>query len=115
MSVKKVESAPKLTPGQYWEWRARHLMVIQKEADLKVASLEKNRSELQQELERMRALLFSTRMNEIKGKLEISRKEFQAVREKIEQELGVTLADKMINETTFELLEVPKEMAPPQK
>lgn len=115
MTVKKVESAKKLTPAQFWLWRAKHLMVCQQEDKLKIVSLEKNRAEMEAQNQQLKANLFSARINEIKATLEISRNEFQEARKQIEVELGTTLSDKMINEETFELLEIPSDNDPRAK
>lgn len=99
----------KLTGEEYWEWMSKIEKMGRKKSELAVAEAEQKMLQLEYQNKAMQIQLHNkTRLESAKQSVETSSKEYQELKEKIETRLGISLNDKMINETTLEVLDVPK-------
>jgi hypothetical protein len=99
----------KLTPAQYWEWRTTI-----SELDVKKEKLESTKLQLQllqkeSELSAVKIQLFlKTRMELASNAVKDAQTEYDRFKGVLEKCVGQTLSNKIIDEITFEIKEVPK-------
>jgi hypothetical protein len=105
------EQKNSLTPAQYWEWRttiAEREIALQK---LNVTQLEYKVLMRDAENLSIRTQLFlRTRMEAAKGAFEQARAEYERFKGVLENDLGQSLNNKVIDDITFEVKELPEEM-----
>jgi len=101
---------PALSPAQYWEWRTTvtELHLAQKDAEKSQAELKILHKEA--ELCAIRAQLFqSTRMEATKHGVTAAQKEYERYTKVLEDSLGLSLKNKIIDDITYEIRDVPEQ------
>lgn len=99
----------KLTPAQYWEWRTTIA-----ELEIKKEKLEREKLSLQlmnrdTELLAVRTQLFlRTRMESAANAVKDAQTEYDRFKGVLEKSVGQSLNNKLIDEITYEIKEVPK-------
>jgi len=103
------ETEMKITQLEYWEWMSsihrmarKRLEVVQAESEVKILQMEAALKQAQS------TIAMKTKVVQSKDEAEEAKKDYLQVKEKIEKRLGITLNDKMIDEVTLEVKEVPK-------
>ena len=98
-------AAPALTPGEYWEWRTTIEEVKTAELEMRIAVQDQNTIVAQAEIARLRAALHQAQnhIETSKQKIAAAKQEYQSTKERIEKRLGVSLAGKVISDSTFEV------------
>jgi hypothetical protein len=108
MSDLKVDEKPKLTPQEFWEWRAHINWMFKVSSDLKLAELEAKMMKSEYENKVMQLQLHNkTRLESAKQAVETSKGEYNALKSRIEERLKISLNNKAIDELTFEVKEIP--------
>lgn len=98
-----------LTPEDYWKWR----VTIE---EWKLAQSEREKSELrlklmakETEVMTLQTQIYSrTHFEAAKLKVDSAKEEYDKFKKILEEKLGISLSDKMIDEFTYEVKEVPK-------
>lgn len=102
--------AKTLEAGQYWEWRTTiaeletaRVLSEKTALELKVMALETEKLALRTELFKR------TQLKAVHDKVELSKREYDLTKKRLEDALGVSLSGKMIDDVTFEVKDLPKQ------
>lgn len=97
----------KLSPEQYWEWRTTiaEMQTAEKELKLKGAQYEGQQKDL--EIVRLKSALFRHTMMSADAAFKQHQEEYKRFKAELEDSLGVSLDNKVIDEVTFEIKELP--------
>lgn len=97
-----------LTPAQYWEWRESIEEMFHAKTKAELSACKLSLMEKDIEISKLRSIIYKETVK-AHGKLrEDSAKRYEMLRARLEGELGYSLADKVIDELTFEVKEEPK-------
>jgi hypothetical protein len=112
MSKKKqTDEPPKLTPVQYWEWRTTIAEMNEAKAKLELNEARLKIMGKQVELEQAKAQLFGhTQLRVAKEAHEEARSEYFRFKKTLEESLGVSLDGKVIDDLSFEVKSLPKDI-----
>lgn len=90
----------RLTPEQYWEWRTTTAEMNLADREMDVAAAQATILAKEAEIAKLRMSLHgNTAMPKAKAKKEEATKEYHDFRLALEKKLGVSMADKVIDET----------------
>jgi hypothetical protein len=104
------EKSPALTAAQYWEWRTTISEMNVAQEKFKTSQLEVKL--LQKEAENLAVrtqLLISSRVRDAKEAFEASRVEYERFKKFLEEATGTSLNNKVIDDITFEIKDIPDE------
>jgi TolA-binding protein len=100
---------PKLTPEEYWEWMTKIENMQRRKAEAQLSEAEGKMMQLEYQNKAMQIQLHNkTRLESTRKNVEQSIGEYKAVKERIESRLGINLNEKLIDENTLEVKEIPK-------
>lgn len=100
---------PKLKPEQYWEWRFLINEMYVAEEKLKIGQLQLEMMNKDLEICRLRASLFKNSLQSLDDKKGLTKKDYLEYKERLENELGVSLNNKVIDDISFEVRELENE------
>ena len=104
------KKVPKLSKEQYWEWRTTICEMQLEQEKLKCAKMEHAHISRDAEVASLRAQLFvKTKLESASKKHESSVIEYNRFREALEKALGTSLSDKLIDDVTLEVRDLPPE------
>ena len=104
----QIEKLPALSPAQYWEWRTTVTELHLAQKDLEKTQAELKILHKETELCAIRAQLFqSIRMEATKHGLTAAQKEYERYTKVLEDSLGLSLKNKIIDDITYEIRDVP--------
>lgn len=99
-----------LSPAQYWEWRTTISEMQTAQAQHKISELELKLMQKDAEIQIARIQLFQKlKVEQSQKSFEAAQAEYKRFKEVLEKDLDVSLNDKIIDEVTFEIKDVPKE------
>ncbi|MEO5348882.1 MAG: hypothetical protein H7836_04475 [Magnetococcus sp. YQC-3] len=104
----KHQDTPKLTAAEYWEWRTT-IAEMQK-GDVKLQHVNAEAQVLRKEAEivGMRYQLFQkVQVQNAKDQSKLLKEEYDSMKKRLEDRLGFSLNNKMIDEITFEVKDLP--------
>lgn len=105
----KSEGQPKLKETEYLEWKISIEFMGRKKAEMKAAELESKVMSLEYQNKALQMQLFNkTRLESAKAAVENAHGEYNTLKEKIESRLGISLNEKIIDEVTLEVKDIPK-------
>jgi hypothetical protein len=98
-----------LSPGQYWEWRTTISEVeIAKEKQKNVALEHKILMRDSENLHLRTQLFIKTKVEQVNKKVEAAQAEYDRFKAMLETELGTSLSNKLIDDITFEIRDLPE-------
>jgi hypothetical protein len=99
-----------LSPAQYWEWRTTIMELEIAKEKTKSAQLEYKLLQKDAENLSIRTQLFlRTRMEAVKDEAGKAKAEYERFKQVLEEDLGQSLNNKVIDDVTFEVRELPDE------
>ncbi len=98
----------RLTPAQYWEWRCSIEELKSSDLNFKRVMLEKEIKELSIELKKKELILFKEVIINASNEKEKIKKDYEVYKQNLERQLGCSLANKIIDENTYEIKDVEK-------
>lgn len=99
-----------LDAGQYWEWRTTIAELETAKVLAEKAALELKVLALETEKLALRTELFKrSQVKAAHDKVELSKREYDLTKKRLEDVLGVSLSGKMIDDVTFEVKDLPKQ------
>jgi len=104
-----IDAVAKMTEGQYWEWRATMEELQNAKLKSKVAELQKQTMELQVSEMGFKAKLEAFKAQDAAEHTKKISVEYQDFRKRLEDKLGVSLADCSIDPINFEIIPLNKE------
>ncbi len=106
--AKNKEKPQALSPAQYWEWRTTVTELHLAQKDLEKAQAELKILQKETELCAVRAQLFqSIRTEATKLGVTAAQKEYERYTKVLEDCLGLSLKNKIIDDITYEIRELP--------
>lgn len=100
----------RLTPEEYWEWRATVSELLHEQEKLRVCQLEHKLMQKDSELMGVRAQLFAkSRVEFVQEKVKAVRLSYEEHKKKLEGVLGISLNNKIIDDATHEVKDLPIE------
>lgn len=105
-----MDDTPRLTPSEYWEWRTT--ISEMDEARERYLRIETELKVLQRDAEivSLRAKLHQkTMVDSAKAGLQISKDEYERYKKALEERLGFSLNNKLIDDMTFEVKDLPED------
>lgn len=104
----------KLTAAQYWEWRTTISEMETAKEKFQNARLSLNLLQKEAEMVGVRTQLFlRTRMEASKGELEKAQAEYERFKKVLEDSLGMSLKNTVIDDITFEVKDLPDDKLTP--
>lgn len=111
--VQTKEIRNSLTPEEYWEWRTTIAEMVSAQNEYLKTKLELVIMEKDAELLRARAQVFAlSKVEKAKTKFDSGREEYSRFKTSLEEKIGQSLNDKIINDVNFEISEAPKQNIP---
>lgn len=116
MATKKKEliqdvifDTPKLTAAQYWEWRnvCTELWLANNKVKLEEASAQVLRKDV--EIANMRVSLHLAKVQSAKEESLNASNSYRKIKDVLEEQLGVSLNNKLIDDVTYEVKDGPKD------
>lgn len=108
-------TGPRLTPAEYWEWRTTIAEMQIAQLNFRVASLEVKLLAKDAEVIAARIKLHSvSAVGGTQKRLDEAKAEYARIKTALEGRLGVSLNQKVIDEVTYEVKDLPVEEAPKQ-
>lgn len=99
-----------LSPAQYWEWRTTISEREVAQEKLRTASLELNLLQKEAEVLAVRTQLFvRTRLELAKAEAGSAHAEYARFKGELEKDLGQSLNNKLIDDTTYEIRDAPEQ------
>ena len=99
-----------LSPGEYWEWRTTIQELETQKQKFLNAELQFKLMQKESEIHAIKQQLFQrTRMDAAKTALQEAHSEYERFKGVLEKSLGQSLNNKVIDDITFEVREVPDE------
>lgn len=103
-----------LSPVEYWEWRTTIQELETEKQKLLNTELQYKLLQKEAELLTVRQQLFQrTRMDAAKSAVQAAYSEYERFKGVLEKSLGQSLSNKIIDDITFEIREVPDEQTKP--
>lgn len=97
-----------LSPAQYWEWRTTIAEVETAKEKFKTSQLEYKLLQKEAENLSIRTQLFlRTRMEAVKAEVGKTTAEYERFKKVLEEDLGQSLNNKLIDDVTFEIRDLP--------
>ncbi len=106
MTKKKVEETKKLTPAQYWEWKCYLEEMNKAKVNDKRVNLEQEIMNKEIENRKLKLALFKETVRSARRSVISSQEEFEKVKQRIEEELGMKLEDCTIDPYTLEVKKI---------
>lgn len=104
------EKRTTLTAAEYWEWMTTIRDLRNSENYIKIAQLEHKLLLKDAELLGVRAQLFlRTKLDAAQQAKDSAQKEYERYKKVLEESLGYSLNEKMIDDLTFEVKDIPKD------
>lgn len=106
----EMEKLPRVKPEMYWEWRTT--IEEMDHAKTKFNLCKANAELLRRETENAalrHQLHLKTKIVESESLVDAAKKEYDNMKCKIEKDLGFSLENKMIDDLTYEVKDIPKE------
>lgn len=104
------DSTPRLTPAEYWEWRCTISDMQKAETKVQLAVSESQVLRKDADLMTMKWQLHQKQqVQNSKDALQESKKEYDNMKKRLEDRLGLSLNGKMIDEYSYEVRDIPKE------
>jgi hypothetical protein len=108
MKQSKIRTA--LSPAEYWEWRTTIQELETHKQKLLNTELQLKLLQKESEIHAVRQQLFQrTRMDAAKNALQQAHSEYERFKGVLEKSLGQSLSNKVIDDITFEIRNVPDE------
>lgn len=98
-----MEVIGKFTQLQYYKWKNKILEMFNADHTHKLAEKHFSLLEKDLEIQRLRMLLFKLEISNKASVVETIKKEYNTLREEMEQELGFSLKDTIIDEISLEV------------
>ena len=99
----------KLTPEEYWEWMSSINLMGKRKAEIGQAEAESKAIGLEVQLKTLELKLHSkTRLEGVRNGLQDSIKGYEEIKSRIENRLGFSLNNKIIDEVTLEVKSAPE-------
>jgi len=102
-----MEENKKLTGSQYWEWRTTIEEMNHSETKYNLIHTKACLMEKEIEIQKLKLMLFKQSIKNASEAYQNSKKEYDRFKSSLEKELGISLNDKLIDEVTFEVKELP--------
>lgn len=111
MAKKKEEAIiPKLTPAEYWEWRTSiSEMSCAKESKV-VTELKWELMNRDLEIARLKSAMFRATVEGARGRADIAKQEYENMKKRLEDRLGISLNGKSIDDITYEIRDLEEEV-----
>lgn len=105
------EKTPALSPAQYWEWRTTVTELQLANKDAEKTQIELKLLHKETEVCAIRSQLFQiNRMEAAKQSVTAAQKEYERFTGILEEALGVSFKNKVIDDITFEVRNVPEKI-----
>jgi hypothetical protein len=99
----------KLTPEEYWKWMSSIENMGRRKAELSLAHIESKMMVLEYQNKMMQIQLHNkTRLEPAKVAVETSNGDYKLLKSNIEDRLGISLNDKVIDDVSYEVKDLPK-------
>jgi uncharacterized protein YjaG (DUF416 family) len=98
----------KLNELQYYKWRLSIEKMQHAETKKKLSENKLRQKELEVQNLTLRTNIFRGVVSQMEEEISVFRREYDTIKEEIEKELGVSLNEKIIDEITFEVKELPE-------
>lgn len=100
----------KLTSEQYWNWRASVAELQTAKANYRASEFETRCLQLEAEIAQLKARIgLKIKLAEASAQIELHKEEYKRFKEKLEVEIGTSLSDKVIDDVTFEVKDLPND------
>lgn len=96
----------KLTPEEYWEWRTTIAEMGEAKSDLNIANLKLAMQAKDIEIAQLKLHAFKQVVRAAQDKKNTYDSEYKRFKGKIEERLGISLDNKVIDDVTFEVKEI---------
>lgn len=93
----------KLKPEVYWEWRCTINEMDLAKKDLDVNTLKYEMMVKDQEISRLRSLIFKNSLSHYQDKQILTKNEYEKMKKRIEEDLGMSLNNTVIDDITHEV------------
>lgn len=99
---------PKLKPELYWEWRCTisEMDKAKKEFDIHFLKHEMMIKDI--EIARLKTALYKANLNMYEEASNLAKKEYDSMKKRIEEEIGMSLNDTVIDDFSFEVKKLNK-------
>ncbi|NJO65525.1 MAG: hypothetical protein HC836_47755 [Richelia sp. RM2_1_2] len=98
-----------LSPEQYFKWRFFMEDMLHWETRIKLSRLHYSHMEKDIEIQKLKAAIHKNIIKDHEATSKLKKEEYEAYRQELEKQLGVSLDDCAIDDYTYEIKRIPKE------